>query len=80
MEAIFNPLVTILDLEREYKNSKIPFNIDDIDKELYNTAFPFEAPLVHKYAIFFLDPKQVALVLLLETLLRYHLWKCPSGF
>lgn len=52
-----------------------------LTKKLYNIAFPFEAPLVHNHAFFFfLDPKQVALFLLLETLLHYHLWKCPSGF
>lgn len=57
MEAIFNPLVTILDEKKEYKNSEIPFNISGIHKALYNTASPFEAPLLHNYGLFFLDPK-----------------------
>lgn len=53
MEAIFNPLVTILDQKKEYKTSEIPFNIYGIHKALYNTASPFEAFLLHNYGGFF---------------------------
>lgn len=58
MEGIFNPLVTILDYKKEYRNSENPFNVSGIHKASYNTDSPSEDFLLHDYVGFFLIPNK----------------------